>query len=146
MLNENSAYLTVQKNSIEGRELEATALLNLAQSLQVWQESDIWDTGRGSEQLDETLRRNQKLWTIFQVELENPGHPMPAPLKLNLLRLIRYVDTTTFLLLSRPQKERLQSLIELNRTIAEGLLSNLAPPPELEQTERFAGQNVEIEF
>lgn len=144
MLNGNKAYLSVQKNSIEGRELEATALLNLAQSLQLCQESDIWAGGTGLEEFEDTLRRNQKLWTIFQVELENPEHPMPVELRLNLLRLISYVDRTTFLLLVRPQKTQLQSLIDLNRTIAEGLLSNLRPPSETEPD--CETESVEVEF
>jgi len=144
MQNGSKAYLAVQKNSVEGRELEATALLNLAQSLQSCQESDTWANGGGSEELEDALRRNQKLWTIFQVELENPEHPMPVDLRLNLLRLISYVDRTTFLLLVRPQKTQLQSLIDLNRTIAEGLLSNMQPPSETEPA--CETDSVEVEF
>lgn len=139
--NRAQSYLSVQKESLEGRELEATALLNLAQSLQACQEADIWGTGRDVDQLDETLRRNQRLWTVFQVELESPNHPMPPELRVNLLRLVKYVDTTTFSLLARPQKAPLQSLIEINRTIAEGLLSNVAAP-DLDAT----SESTEIEF
>ena len=144
MQNGNKAYLSVQKNSIEGRELEATALLNLAQSLQTCQEADIWTSSRGSEELEDALRRNQKLWTIFQVELENPEHPMPVDLRLNLLRLISYVDRTTFQLLIHPQKAKLQLLIDLNRTIAEGLLSNMQPQSHTESA--CEAQGVEVEF
>lgn len=148
MLEANRAqtYLSVQKESLEGRELEATALLNLAQSLQTCQESDTWGSEPTTHQLDEALRRNQRLWTVFQVELENPSHPMPPELRANLLKLVRYVDRTTFELLAHPQKQPLQSLIQVNRTIAEGLLANLgaAPAPEADFSEDR--ESVEIEF
>jgi flagellar protein FlaF len=142
--NNAQSYLSLQKDSLEGRELEANALLNLAQSLQRCQETDTWGTAEALGELDETLRRNQRLWTVFQVELESPTHPMPTELRVNLLRLVRYVDSTTFMLLARPQKERLQSLIQINRTIAEGLLSNVAAGAPVEAESH--SESMEIEF
>lgn len=141
-----NAYVAVQKQALDGRELEAAALLNTAQRLQECvRETEAWNTREGLERLDEALRRNQKLWTVFQVELENPEHPMPLGIRHNLLRLIRYIDRTTFELMACPRPGGLDSLIRINTNIAQGLLSRLDPESAVEAPPE-ENERVEIEF
>lgn len=125
-------YESVQRESCEGRELEATVLLKAAQKLSnCYGKWDTRHTPEFQEQLDEALQFNQQLWTLFQVELSNPSNPLPLPLRQNLLRLSRFIDRKTFTLISNAQKEDLGLLIRINQDIAGGLASS--PPPGTSQ-------------
>ena len=65
--------------------------------------------------LSEALKRNQKLWTLFQAELARPDHELPVDLRRDLLRISRFIDKRTFELLSSPEPEKLTALIDINR-------------------------------
>jgi len=122
-------YEAVQREAIEGRELEASVLLKAAQKLMVCGQN--WGNRNNpefQEQLDEALRFNQQLWTLFQVELSNPSNPLPLPLRQNLLRLSRFIDRKTFALIAEGQKADLDLLIRINQNIAAGLSTR--PEPE----------------
>ena len=69
----------------------------------------------------EALRRNQQLWTIFQVALSDAQNPLPNGLKLILLNLARYVDKTSFRAVGKYTPDLVDSLININRIIATGL-------------------------
>jgi flagellar protein FlaF len=77
------------------------------------------------------LRRNWKLWTIFQASLLEPDCPMPADIRGNLLGLANFIDKRTAELLSKPEPSRVDALININVQIGEGLLAgsrNAAQP------------------
>ncbi len=121
-------YETVSKQSLEGRELEATVLLKAARKLRTC--SQHWEEVERSadlQALDDALRYNQKLWTIFQAELSDPASPLPRDLRRNLLLLSVYIDKTTFQILASPEKSKLDTLVRINTNIAEGLMQNAAP-------------------
>jgi flagellar protein FlaF len=82
-----------------------------------------WDEPGRPAALDEALRHNMRLWTLFQAELAHPKHEMPVDMRVNLLKLSRFVDKRTFELMADPQPDRLQALIEINRNIGSGLSS-----------------------
>jgi len=107
------------KATATGRELEAAALFKAARLLESCR--DAWAAPDHAAKLDEALRYNQRLWTIFQVELQRPDHDLPNELRLNLLRLSAFVDRRTFDLISEPAPEKLDALIGINRNIASGL-------------------------
>jgi flagellar biosynthesis regulator FlaF len=69
----------------------------------------------------EAIRHNQRLWTIFQVALCDPQNPLPQQLKMTLLNLSRYVDKTSFRAIGKFAPDLIDSLIEVNRVIANGL-------------------------
>ena len=118
------AYDQGAKTTTSSRQLEAAALFKCARMLESCQRS--WDAPGRAEALDEALRNNLRLWTLFQAELARPEHEMPADMRLNLLRITRFVDKRTFELMADPQPERIQALIEINRNLGAGLS---APTP-----------------
>ena len=118
--NPNTAYLKVSKQSMPGREVEASVLSQAAQRLKTCQEQ-LQKQG-ASEALLQALRYNQQLWTIFQVELSENDHPLPKDLRVSLLRLSQFVDRRTFDVMASPAAEKLSILIDINRNIASGLL------------------------
>jgi len=112
----HDAYKSHQSKGESDREIEARALLSCASQL---------DAARGAEGnrqvYTEAIRRNQRLWTIFQVALCDPSNPLTPELKSILLNLSCYVDKVSFRAINDFKPALLQSLIEINRSIAAGL-------------------------
>jgi flagellar protein FlaF len=117
MRNAAQAYGTVAKQVANPRELEAILLLNAAARLQAVQEG--WD--RTKPGLDDALRYNRKLWTIFVDSIAAPDHPLPAEIRQNVANLGIFVMNHTISILANPQPARLTPLITINRELAAGL-------------------------
>jgi flagellar protein FlaF len=119
-----SAYDQGARTAVTNRQLEAAALLKCARMLedccQTWEEPD------SLQRLEEALRQNMRLWTLFQTELSRQDHEMPMDLRVNLLRLSQFVDRRTMEVMAAPGPQKLQPLIEINRNIAAGL--SVTPP------------------
>lgn len=115
------------------RETEGRALMEAARRLSIAKDNP----GNGSAIVD-TVRLNWRLWTIFQSELSEPGTSIPEDVRSNMLTLCNYVDKRTVEILSNPKADALDVLININRNIAAGLLSDAggsdtegsAPPPQ----------------
>lgn len=119
--NPKNAYETVTKQTLPGREVEASVLARAAQLLRKCQEQ-LEKKGASEEALIKALKYNQQLWTIFQVELAENDHPMPKDLRVALLRLSQFVDRRTFDIMASPAADKLSILIDINRNIASGLM------------------------
>ncbi len=113
----SKAYATHQRQDEDGRETDKRALLRCAGQLQ----EALNDGGKDMKAYADALRSNQRLWTIFQVSLCDPENTLPRDLKVTLLNLSRYVDRTSFRAISEFMPQLLNSLIDINRTIAAGL-------------------------
>ena len=120
MLNRaQQAYEETTKATASSRELEAAALFKAARMLDNSRQQ--WGTAEAPQILNEALRHNLRLWTLFQAELARPDHEMPVAMRVRLLRLCSFIDRRTFELLARPEPEKVQILININRHIASGL-------------------------
>jgi flagellar protein FlaF len=113
------AYQAVERNTLEGRALEAMVLSKAAVILQGV--CNDWDAADRSERLDEALRYNQRLWTFLQTELANDENPLPLAIRQNLLTLSKFIDKRTFEIMASPAKEKLDILININQNISAGL-------------------------
>jgi flagellar protein FlaF len=113
------AYDAGRKTTSSSRELEAAALFKAARLLEACQQS--WGRAGNGDQLDQALGYNQRLWTLFQCELESPDHPLPPEIRANLLRLSAFVDRRTWEIRADPTPDKLQALVNLNRMIGSGL-------------------------
>lgn len=67
------------------------------------------------------VRLNWRLWTIFQAELLDPDCMLPEGLRGNVLSLANFVDKHSVEVVARPQPEKLDILISINRELAGGL-------------------------
>lgn len=117
--NSLKAYQSVENATLSGRELEASILSRSAARLSAVQKN--WDAADREMMLDEALRYNQRLWTLFQAELLEEDNPMPTEIKRNLLSLSAFIDKRTFDVLAYPEQNKLNILIDINRNIAAGL-------------------------
>lgn len=116
-----NAYEAGAKTAVTNRELEATALFKAARKLEACVQT--WGQAGHGAQLDEALRYNLRLWTLFQCELSQPDHEMVPELRRDLLRLSAFVDKCTFEIMAEPSPEKLQPLVDISRNIATGLSS-----------------------
>lgn len=134
-------YEEVQRETLEGRELEASVLLRGAQKLtrcaRNWENRQ---TPEFRDKLENAIDFNQKLWTFLQVELGNPANPLAESLRLNLLELSHFIDQRIFALLSdRGTAEDLLSIARINEQIAQGLQSKTGNPyPRKEEEESLS--------
>jgi flagellar protein FlaF len=112
------AYGAVAKQIVNPRELEADLLLKAASRLQSIH--DGWE--RGTIGLNDALLYNRKLWSIFLTSVTSSDHPLPAAIRQNVANLGLFVMNQTVSMIAKPQRERLNALININRELAAGLL------------------------
>ena len=113
------AYQVIDNSTMSGRETEARVLTDAALKLRHCQQN--WGADNHREQLDAALRYNQKVWSVFQVELERDDNPLPVSVRQNLLRLIAFIDKRIFETMAYPESEKLTMMIQINENIAAGL-------------------------
>ena len=113
------AYRKNQKAAMSGREIEASVLTQAALKLLNCQ--DTWRTDGHEKRLDEALRFNQLIWSIFQTELAKPDNPLPKKLRGDLLSLSAFVDKRIFEIMAFPESDKLTILVNINFNLAAGL-------------------------
>jgi len=93
-------------------------LLKAASRLQA-----VKDGWEGSKpQHDGALLYNRKLWTIFMTSVTSEENPLPTEIRQNVANLGLFVMKQTLSALANPRPEQLNSLININRELASGLL------------------------
>ena len=113
------SYQSVEKESMSGRETEARVLTQAALKLIDCQKN--WNSPDRNRRLNEALRYNQRIWTIFQVEVAKDENPLPTPIKANIFHLSRFIDQRIFDSMAFPEIQKLDILIRINQNIAAGL-------------------------
>jgi len=116
------AYESVAKATLSGREIEAAVLTKAAVKLKDCQ--DTWDAPNREYRLEEALKYNQRIWSIFQGELSREDHELPKKLRLDIFRLAAFIDRRIFETLAFPSPEKLKIVIDINNNLAAGLRSS----------------------
>ena len=116
------AYKTAQKSVMSGREIEAMALTKAA--LQLKKCRNEWDPDDTDGKRLESLKTNQRIWSILQGELSRDDNPLPKEIRQDLLSLSFFIDKRTFDVMAFPEPGKLDILININLNIAAGLRSN----------------------
>ena len=133
----NQAYSSSQKLGASASQTEARALLETARRMSVAKEQ--------MENLDEyraALRLNWRLWTIFQADVSSKENPLPPGIKANILSLSVFIDKHTVGALTEPEERRLDVLININRNVAAGLMTNVK---DQEVNEKAAAPRVALQ-
>ena len=137
------AYQSVDKETMSGRETEARVLTQAAMKLIECQKN--WDTPNRNRLLDAALKYNQKIWSIFQVEVCKSDNPLPIQIKQNIMNLSRFIDRRIFDTMAFPEPKKLNILIKINQNIAAGLRESPGRQGEAqypEQAEALGGQRI----
>jgi flagellar protein FlaF len=122
MQNAARTYGQVARETANPRELEASLLLQAASRLQAVH--DDWDIKKS--ELAGALLFNRKLWSIFLTSMTDNESPLPAAIRQNVANLGVFVLKQTLTTMSDPRPDQLNSLININREIAAGLLAKAA--------------------
>ena len=117
--NQLRTYETVSKVTMSGRQVEAAVLTKAALKLKTCQEN--WEAEDRSSKLDEALKFNQLVWSIFQAELARPDNPLPKKLRQDILSLSVFIDKRIFETMAYPTPEKLTAIININLNLAAGL-------------------------
>ncbi|MCB1651093.1 MAG: flagellar biosynthesis regulator FlaF [Alphaproteobacteria bacterium] len=113
-----------RKHAPDQRELEARVLLKAAHMLGDLQ--DNWENLHG-EALEKTLKYNRQIWMMFyDTALENPEGNRPNDLRSNIINLANFVFKREVEIMTDPQKQKLDVLININKEIAAGLMTKPA--------------------
>ena len=112
-------YENVNKATQTGREIEAAVLTKAAVKLKECQDS--WDAPDRNNRLEEALKYNQRIWSIFQSELSREDHELPKKLRLDILRLAAFIDRRIFETMASPAPGKLNIVIDINNNLAAGL-------------------------
>jgi flagellar protein FlaF len=80
---------------------------------------------QGRDVLLAAVRKNWRLWTIFQASLIDADCKLPNPARGNLLGLSNFIDRHIAQTLADPDPKHLDVLIHINIQIGEGLLQGL---------------------
>lgn len=106
---------------MSGREIEAMALTKAA--LQLKKCRNEWDQDDRDGKRSESLKQNQRIWSILQGELAREDNPLSKQLRQDLLSLSLFIDKRTFDIMAYPAPAKLDILININLNIAAGLRS-----------------------
>lgn len=110
-----------QKHTPNQRELEARVLLKSAKFMQDIQED--WENV-SSEVIEETLKYNRQIWMMFyDTALENPEGDRPNDLRSNIINLANFIFKREVDIMAKPEKQKFDVLININREIAAGLMT-----------------------
>ncbi|MGQ9569634.1 MAG: flagellar biosynthesis regulator FlaF [Thermodesulfovibrionales bacterium] len=113
------SYQKALKANMSGREIESAVLTKAALKLKECQ--DNWDLADRDEKLNEALKFNQLVWSIFQGELMREDNPLPIQLRRDILRLSAFIDKRIFEVMISPSPEKLNIIININLNLAAGL-------------------------
>ena len=111
-------YKSVSDKVSSPRSTEADLLLDAA--LRLLKVQDNWET-KSPGDLNEALRYNRLLWTIFISTVTKSDNPLPQAIRQNVANLGIFVMKHTIGILAEPKPEKISSLIEINRNLAAGL-------------------------
>lgn len=111
-----SAYQRVQ-TTLGPRQLEAHLLLKAAAQLQSLADNWSYETTA----ITDALALNRKLWTILGTSATDASNPLPNDLKENIGNLTIFVLKRTLEIMDDPSPDKLNALISINRSLAQGL-------------------------
>ena len=109
------AYQSSQKITEKQEDTDAAVLMIAAEKLFNVKKSPNEDI------FEEILLYNKSIWTVIQSEMTE-SHPLPLEIKTNLISLSLFIDNQTDKAIGCRDPEMLDSLININRNIAAGLM------------------------
>lgn len=121
------AYSRGSRSYTDPRRLEGDVLLQVAQRLDDLRRR--WSPELSAE-LEPALLHNRRLWTIFAAEMADDTAGLPLELRNNVASLAVFVFKRSLELLVKPAAEPITALVEINRSIAAGLLAARDNGPE----------------
>lgn len=122
-INALNAYDKTSKSSLtDPREIEVRALYKSAEALENLQNN--WDDV-STEDAEDLLRKNEKLWTIFTAEMEKEDTGLDISIRSNIANLGIYIFKRTMEIRTTKDPNKIGILVSINRNIAAGLQDSI---------------------
>jgi flagellar protein FlaF len=115
------AYAQTATANLSPRDAEAAALLKSANQLQT--AKDHWDQDQGD--VANALYFNRQLWILLSSSVADQNNPLPVEIRNNVANLGTFVFKHTLDIEARPEADKLDQLININRELAAGLQGNV---------------------
>ena len=80
------------------------------------------DAGLTGAALMTPLHRNREMWNIFSAGCSSPGNELPGELRASIISIALWVDRFSSEVIAG--REHIDDLIEVNRTVMEGLAAH----------------------
>lgn len=133
---------SAQKHTPDQRELEANVLLKSARFMEDLQKD--WDNVT-SDILEETLKYNRRIWMLFYDNaIEDTDEKRTNDLRSNIASLATFIFKREMEIMGKPDKQKLDVLININREIAAGLSASQKNNPAPEQNTGAASALADI--
>jgi flagellar biosynthesis activator protein FlaF len=117
------AYQRASAQAENPRETEYRLFATITSGLIKAQEQGRAHLGVFAEALD----KNRRLWTILANDCASEGNELPAPLRAQIISLSMWVSRQTSAVIQG--SEEIEPLIDVNRTIMQGLAPQLSAQP-----------------
>ncbi len=121
LMNAHTTYKKVEKQTMSGRDVEVQVLRRAA--VQYRQVLGATDEATRNTLLDAAVRYNLRVWDVFHADWDRPECPLTTSLRNDLLRLSIYVHKTSIEVLAYGNPEKIQTLININECLAQGLVA-----------------------
>ncbi len=121
------AYVTIA-GATDQRTMEGTVLLQAAQKLEDLAARLQSGEKVRLEEIGGTLDHNQKLWQLFVSDIGDANHPLPLELKNHNASLAYFDFKRTQEHNVDNQPEKYKALININRSLAAGLMKKTVMP------------------
>ena len=117
-MNATGGYIQNEIAGMNEAELEVRALIRTASALNSVKEN--WDN-KEKDDLTKALDKNRRLWSILASAMQEADCPQPLEIKQNIINLANFIFKRTNEILSKPEAQKLDILININMNIARGL-------------------------
>ncbi|MDP0499601.1 MAG: flagellar biosynthesis regulator FlaF [Verrucomicrobiota bacterium JB022] len=114
-----SSYEKIRMQTLSGRDVEAAVLEKAAFKLRRAQNQ--MKSGRMDEVTEEALDFNKRIWDVLRADWQDPDSHLPKEMRQNLLSLAVFIVKQGLELRADPRPERLNSFININESLAQGL-------------------------
>lgn len=119
------AYRQNARSGLSGRRAEAALLLQCAQDLQ----SALVGNGVDIDRLQPAAAQNRRVWSLIAADVTEPECKLPDDVRRNIVNISMFMLQESLRALVDPRPDRLEPLVRINRTIAEGL--SASPPVQM---------------
>ncbi|MBB3032508.1 flagellar biosynthesis regulator FlaF [Alteriqipengyuania lutimaris] len=80
------------------------------------------DAQKERAELVEPLHRNREMWNLFSADCTSPGNGLPSDLRASIISIALWVDRFSSEVIAG--REQIDDLIEVNRSVMEGLAAH----------------------
>lgn len=115
-------YEKLRWKTMSGRQIEAAVLQKAA--LRFRQAQPTLTKGVMSEEAEEAILFNRRVWDILRAGWRDDACPLPDNIRSNLLNLSVFMAKAELEFRAKPNSRQLDGMIRINETLASGLEAN----------------------